>query len=175
MVICHRELIKEMKSDLEPIKQEDPEIRGCSQHTESNDLVDILTDMDDLSWFEKTGWKCQDLWMVTDAESLWQAIVGEIKTPKGALSDVVGQRNYGSEIWNFIGDTIDSIVISEIEHYFIKKCLEYKEVNNVVSINTFIGEDSGIYITANIDSIYGNFNGDMRISNAQPTVRKWRS
>ena len=82
MVRCNKELIKTIESDII-----DSEItpKACDDNLLSNaDLMDFRTDMDDgRSFYEKTDFVCEDLFMTANEETLWTAIVGEIKTPKG--------------------------------------------------------------------------------------------
>lgn len=177
MVTCNREIVKIAKSENieEPISDFD-EIK-CQNLNANADILDFRTEMDQLSFFEKTDFEpCKDLWMVSDAECLWQCIVGEIKTPYRSLSNSIGQLNYGCEIWKMIGRNIDPLEIKDFEYYIIKTCQKYPEVNNVTNIDTKIGSESGSFLCEiTIDSIYGTFNGVVRIPKALPTNKIWTS
>ena len=175
MVICNRELIKTIESDDldEPISEFDTV--QCQNLNPNADLLDFRTEMDQRSFYERSDFNpCRDLWMISDEECLWQAIVGEIKTPYRALANSIGQLNYGCEIWSLMGQNVDHLLVKEFEHYIIQTCLKYPEVNNVTNINTKIGEESGSFLCEiTIDSIYGVFNGVTRIPNAKPTRKRW--
>lgn len=175
MTICNRELIQTMESDdvTEVVSEFDE--HKCQNINPNADLLDFRTDMDQLHFYEKTDFEpCKDLWMVSNEECLWQTIVGEIKTPYRALSNSIGQMNYGCEIWDLMGQNVDQLLIKEFEHYIIQTCLKYPEVNNVVDIVTRVGEESGSFLCeVTIDSIYGTFNGVTRIPNAKPSRKRW--
>lgn len=179
MVTCNRELIKVMESDPNNIDEMDSDFdtKICQNLNPNADILDFRTDMDQLSFYEKTDFEpCDDLWMVSNEECLWQCIVGEIKTPLGALSNSLGQRNYGCEIWKMIGRNIDHLEIKDFEHYIIETCLKYPEVNNVIGIDTKIGDKTGAFLcNIRIDSIYGIFDGEIRIPKAKPTQQNWVS
>lgn len=177
MVVCNREIIKEIESeDLTEVDSEFDE-RKCQNLTPDADMMDFRTDMDQLSFYEKTDFEpCNDLWMVTNEECLWQCIVGEIKTPYRALSNSLGQMEYGCKIWKLMGQNVDHLLIKDFESYIIETCLKYPEVRNVTNIDTKIGEDTGSFLCEiTIDSIYGTFNGITRIPQAKPTKKKWTS
>lgn len=174
MVRCNKELIKTIKSDII-----DSEItpKACDDNLLNNaDLMDFRTDMDDgRSFYEKTDFVCEDLFMTANEETLWSAIVGEIKTPKGALSNSVGQRNYGCEIWEYRGKNIDSLMVQEMEHYIVKTCIKYPEVKNVIKIDTKIGNKNNLMFSLKIDSIYGVFDGHIRIPQTYHTKQNWKN
>ena len=177
MTICNRELVTTIESDevTEVVSEFDE--RKCQNINPNADMLDFRTDMDQLHFYEKTDFEpCKDLWMVSNEECLWQAIVGEIKTPLHALSNSIGQLNYGCEIWTLMGQNVDHLLIKEFEHYIIQTCLKYPEVNNVTNIVTKVGQESGSFLCEiTIDSIYGTFNGVTRIPNAKPTKKRWIS
>ena len=143
MVRCNKELIKTVDSD---IIDSDITPKRCDENSLVNaDLMDFRTDMDDgRAFYEKTDFVCEDLFMTSNEETLWSAIVGEIKTPKGALSNSVGQRNYGCEIWEYRGQNMDSLMVQEMEHYIIKTCTKYPEVKNVIQIKTKVGNQHSL-------------------------------
>lgn len=177
MVTCNREVIKTIESEnIDETVSDFDEIK-CQNINPNADMLDFRTDMDQLSFYEKTDFEpCKDLWMISDAECLWQCIVGEIKTPYRSLSNSLGQMNYGCEIWKMIGRNLDPLEIKDFEHYIIKTCLKYPEVNNVTHIETKIGKNSGsLLCEIIIDSIYGTFTGITRIPRARPTQQQWTS
>ena len=147
---------------------------NCEQNISDKDMLDFRTEMDNLHFYEKTEWnRCEDLIYVSNEETLWQTIVGEIKTPLGVLSNSIGQASYGCNIWSYIGENIDSLIVSEIEHDVIQTCIKYPEVNNVIGIDTYIDKDA-LLMEITIDSIYGTFDGSLRIPNAHASRRNWR-
>lgn len=179
MTICNKELIKTIKSDeLDPIEiDSDINIRNCQNRNENADMMDFRVDMDQVHFYEKTDFEpCKDLWMIDNEECLWQCIVGEVKTPFRALSNSLGQYNYGCRIWEKIGQRMDDLDIKEFESYIIETCLKYPEVRNVIDIDTKIGEQTkALLCEIVIDSIYGTFTGVTRIPQAKPTRQNWVS
>ena len=173
MVICNRERIKILTSDAVAVSELPSS--DCTQNLIDADFIDFRTEMDNRHFYEKTDWnECQDLIYVQNEEALWQTIVGEIKTPKGALNNSIGQAGYGCEIWSYKGSVLDSLDISEIEYYIIQCCLKYPEVNNVINIESFVGDRDSLFITLTLDSIYGAFDGKLRIPTAFRSDKSWR-
>ena len=120
MVVCNTKRVKKVGTD---IIFSEFEMADCEQRLTDADMLDFMTDMDDLSFYEKTAWnQCEDLIYVKNEEALWQTIVGEIKTPYGALNNSIGQANYGCRIWDYIG---------ELLHIKIKNPLKLKRVGKV--------------------------------------------
>ena len=177
MVTCNREIIQTIESDSLDEIESDFDHRKCQNITPGADMLDFRTDMDQLSFYERTDFEpCQDLWMIADADCLWQCIVGEVKTPYRSLSHSLGQLNYGCKIWKLIGRNMDPLEIKDFEYYIIETCLKYPEVNNVTHIETKIGQESGsLLCEITIDSIYGTFDGSLRIPKSFPTKQKWTS
>lgn len=177
MVICNRERVKiiessEIDSDFEYCPQKKDNC--CDNLLENPDIIDIRTEMDRLSFYEKTDWPCDDVWLITNEECLWQCIVGEVKTPLGALSNSIGQARYGCQIWDLLGQHLDSNDVREFEIFIIETCLKYSEVRNVINIDTKIAEDlSSLLCYITIDSIYGVFDGEIRIPNVKPSRKRW--
>lgn len=181
MVICNRERVKtiessEIDSDLSFCKEK--QSKCCDNLLENPDIIDIRTDMDRLSFYEKTdiGWPCEDVWLIANEECLWQCIVGEVKTPYGVLSNSIGQAKYGCKIWDLLGQRLDSNDVREFEIFIIETCLKYSEVRNVTNIETKIADDvSSLLCYITIDSIYGVFDGEIRIPNVKPSRKNWIS
>lgn len=176
MVICNRERIKQMDSEIDINSDLDPcpKQKNCCQNILHNpDIIDYRTKMDQLHFYEKTDYPCDDLWLIENEECLWQCLVGEIKTPYGVLSNSIGQATYGCRIWDLMGENIDSLMVREFESLIIETCLKYTEVNNVIDINTKIGNMDSFLVEITIDSIYGVFDGRIRIPNALPSNKKW--
>lgn len=173
MVICNRERVKNLTSDIVITSEMDN--NNCEQDLSDADFLDFRTRMDNRSFYEKMDWnKCEDLIFTKNEESLWQAIVGEIKTPLGALNNSIGQATYGCSIWDYRGATLDSLTIKEIEYEIIQTCLKYPEVNNVINIESFVDTNDGaLFITLTLDSIYGTFDPHIRIPKALRTDRDW--
>ena len=120
MVKCNRERLKEFDSQFTVLSDFDIE-DNCEQILTDADFLDFKSDMDNRSFYEKTAWnRCEDLIYIKNEEALWQTIVGEIKTPKGALSNSIGQQNYGCNIWKLKGQVLDSLTIKEIEYEIIQ-------------------------------------------------------
>lgn len=208
MVKCNRERFKDFTSTF-TVTSEIYNEETCEQNLSNADMIDFRTEMDNLSFYEKTEWNlCEDLIYVSNEEALWQCIVGEIKTPKGALSNSIGQSGYGCDIWKNIGENLDSLTISEIENDVIITCNKYPEVNNVIGIDTYVNngkkggpikniyydEDRGTYVVAyenddyadysknnmllmliTLDTIYGVFDGTLRIPTAHISSNDWVS
>ena len=174
MVKCNKERIKEFDSQFTVISDFDI-LDDCGQNLNDADFLDFKTDMDNRSFYEKTAWnKCEDLIMVKNSEALWQTIVGEIKTPLGALSNSLGQQKYGCSLWNIRGEVLDSLTIKEAEHDIIQTCLKYPEVNNVIDIQSYVDDKEGaLFITLTLDSIYGSFDGHVRIPKALRSDKDW--
>lgn len=166
MPICNVQRIK--KSNKNDIIYSEIEVIECEQDLSNADMIDFMTDMDNLSFYEKTSQnRCNDLIYVKNEEALWQTIVGEIKTPYGVLNNSIGQSTYGCLIWNYIGENIDSLDIKSIEYDIIDVCIKYPEVNNVTNIETYTTDETNILLAiVTIDSIYGTFDGHLRIPTA---------
>lgn len=172
MVTCNTKRIKRIEND---IIFSEIEMVDCEQNISDADMLDFLTDMDDLSFYEKTGFnKCEDLIYVKNEEALWQTIVGEIKTPYGALNNSIGQSTYGCRIWDYIGEVIDSLNVQSIEYEIIQTCNKYPEVNNVIDIETLYGDNASLLIKVSLDTIYGEFDGHLRIPTALTSHRQWK-
>ena len=179
MTKCNKEIIKTIESEeLEPLViDSDFEERNCQNLIENADMIDFLVDMDQVHFYEKTSFEpCHDLWLVSNEECLWQCIVGEVKTPYRALSNSIGQFNYGCKIWDKIGDRMDDLDIKEFEADIIETCNKYPEVNNVIGIDTKVGvKTQALLCEIVIDSIYGTFTGVTRIPRAKPSNNTWVS
>lgn len=172
MVKCNTKRVKKVDND---IIFSEIEMVDCEQDISDADMLDFLTDMDNLSFYEKTGFNnCEDLIYVKNEEALWQTIVGEIKTPYGALSNSIGQARYGCRIWDYIGEVIDSLNVQSIEHEVIQTCNKYPEVNNVIDIETLYGNDASLLIQVSLDTIYGEFDGHLRIPTAITPKKRWK-
>ena len=172
MVVCNSKRVKRVKNDIIFFFFLMTE---CEQNISNADMLDFMTDMDDLSFYEKTAWNnCEDLIYVKNEEALWQTIVGEIKTPYGVLSNSIGQAGYGCGIWDYIGEVIDSLNVQSIEYEVIQTCNKYPEVNNVIDIETLYGNDSALLIRVTLDTIYGEFDGHLRIPTAFTSKRGWK-
>lgn len=172
MVKCNRERVKEFDSVF--ITSDIDASNPCEQNLSNADMLDFRTRMDELSFYEKTDWnKCEDLIYVQNEEALWQTIVGEIKTPKGALRNSIGQASYGCAIWEYMGENLDSLTLSEIEHEVIQTCIKYPEVNNVIGIESYIADRNALLIEVTLDSIYGTFDGSLRIPTALVSKKRW--
>ncbi len=176
MVKCNSERIKEFDSQFTVTSDFDTD-NECEQNLINADFLDFKTDMDNRSFYEKTAWNlCEDLIYVQNEEALWQTIVGEIKTPLGALSNSIGQQSYGCSIWELRGQVLDSLTIKEIEYDIIQTCIKYPEVNNVTYIESFVDDkDGALFVTLTIDSIYGSFDGHLRIPKALRSDKDWTS
>ena len=175
MVKCNRERVKDFTSDF-IFESEIDSTEKCEQNLTDADMLDFRTEMDNLSFYEKTEWNmCEDLIYTLNEETLWQCIVGEIKTPKGALSNSVGQSRYGCGIWDYIGEHLDSLTISEIESDIIQTCNKYPEVNNVIDIKSYVADNTMLLIEIALDTIYGLFDGTLRIPTAYISDKRWVS
>lgn len=172
MVKCNRERVKDFNSF---IMESDFIDTSCEQNLVDADFLDFKTDMDNRSFYEKTAWNhCEDLIYVKNEEALWRTIVGEIKTPLGALSNSIGQQSYGCSIWELRGEILDSLTIKEIEYDIIQTCLRYPEVNNVIDIKSYVSDkDGALLINLTIDSIYGTFDGHLAIPKAIQSDKPW--
>lgn len=177
MVICNRERIKEIDSNIDinsDIDKCPKQNDDCCQNILHNpDMIDFRTKMDQRHFYEKTDYPCDDLWLIANEECLWQCLVGEIKTPYRALNNSIGQGEYGCKIWSLMGENVDSLLVKEFESLIIETCLKYNEVKNVIKINTKIGDLNSFLVELTIDSIYGTFDGIIRIPNALPSNKKW--
>lgn len=173
MTKCNRERIKNFTSDF--ITSEFEIIENCNQDLSNADMLDFRPKMDNLSFYEKTDWNaCEDLIYDINEQALWTAIVGEIKTPKGVLSNSVGQSNYGCDIWNYMGENLDSLTISEIENDIINLCNKYPEVNNVIQIESYTAERNMLLIKIALDTIYGTYDGSIHIPTAKISDKNWQ-
>lgn len=181
MVICNRERVKTIESndlDSELDFCNDKKHKCCDNILENPDIIDMRTNMDRLSFYEKTdlGWPCEDIFLITNEECLWQCIVGEVKTPYGALNNSIGQARYGCKIWDLLGQNLDANDVREFEIFIIETCLKYSEIRNVTNIETKIADDlSSLLCYITVDSIYGVFDGELRIPNVKPSRKKWKS
>lgn len=168
---CNTKRVKKDKDNGDIIFSE-IDVIECEQNLDNADMLDFMTNMDNLSFYEKTAWNhCDDLIYVKNEEALWQTIVGEIKTPYGVLNNSIGQDKYGCLIWNYIGANLDSLDIKSLEYDVIDVCLRYPEVNNVTNIDTYT-DMHDLLIILTIDSIYGTFDGHLRIPTAYRS-EKW--
>ena len=169
MVTCNTKRVKKNQND---IIYSEIEFVECQQDLSNADMLDFMTDMDGLSFYERTAKNhCDDLIYVKNEEALWQTIVGEIKTPYGVLNNSIGQSTYGCLIWDYIGENLDSLDIKSIEYDVIDVCLKYPEVNNVIGIDTYATEDvTMLLIVVTVDSIYGTFDGHLRIPTAFASI-----
>ena len=176
MTQCNREIIKTITSDIDETNTKlDKDIVTCDNILADADMIDYLTKKDQQHFLEKTNLKpCDDLWLISNEECLWQCIVGEIKTPYGDLANSIGQSTYGCKIWTLIGEPLDSLVIKEYESYIIETCLKYPEVNNVIKIETEIGDRDSLLTFLTIDSIYGVFDGITHIPMAHISNKNWK-
>lgn len=119
MVICNRERIKKIDSEIDinsDIDKCEKRENCCDNILENPDMIDYRTKMSKSSFYEKTDYECDDLWLIENEECLWQCLVGEIKTPYRALSNSIGQQEYGCKIWELRGENIDSLLIKELKH-----------------------------------------------------------
>ena len=174
MVKCNIERIKDVTSDFIAISDADTSTQ-CEQNLSNADMLDFRSEMDNRSFYEKTAWNaCEDLIYTINEETLWQCLVGEIKTPKGALSNSIGQSSYGCLIWDFIGEGLDSLDIKEIEYEIIQVCLKYPEINNVIGIEAYVADNNMLLINITLDTIYGNFDGTLRIPTAHISKKDWK-
>lgn len=172
---CNRERVKEFDSSF-VITSDFNTIDGCEQNLINADFLDFKTDMDNRSFYEKTAFnKCEDLVYVQNEEGLWRTIVGEIKTPRGALSNSIGQQSYGCAIWEVRGQVLDSLTVKEIEYEIIQTCIRYPEVNNVIYIESYVDDKAGaLFVTLTLDTIYGNFDGHIAIPRALRSDKDWQ-
>ena len=102
-MICNRERVQNateneiVPSDVQYCK------KGCCPEDliAKGDINDILTDLHPEGWGEVTDFDhCDgDISITKDEETLWQALIGEIKTPLGVLPST-GQSSYGCQIWD---------------------------------------------------------------------------
>ena len=176
MAKCNKNRIETITSDETVFISEIDAINGCEQNLSNADMLDFRTQMDHLSFYEKSQWNiCEDLIYTLNEETLWQTIVGEIKTPLGALSNSIGQAEYGCNIWDYIGENIDSLIITEMEHDIIRVCLKYPEVNNVIGIESYSADNDMLFITITLDTIYGTFDNTLRIPQSYISPKKWVS
>lgn len=175
MVKCNRERVKEFTSEFTVTSDFEVE-NNCEPDLSDADFLDFKSDMDNLSFYEKTAWNgCEDLIYIKNEEALWQTIVGEIKTPTAALSNSIGQQSYGCSIWELRGQVLDSLTIKEIEYEIIQTCLKYPEVNNVTYIESYVSDkDGALFVTLTLDSIYGSFDSRLRIPKALRSDKKWQ-
>ena len=170
MVVCNRERVKTIESEVTVISEE-PVKSNCQQNLSNADIIDYRTKMDTLSFYEKADFDpCDDLMLISNEECLWQCIVGEVKTPYGDLRNSVGQSTYGCRIWNLIGENVDSLMIKEFKSYIIETCLKYPEVNNDIKV----GNKNIFFCAIKIDSVYGVFDGSMRIPFSYPSNVNWK-
>lgn len=80
-------------------------------------------------YYEKFLVKGSELRMCEDHYAVWQAVVGEIKTKKGECLGI-GLENYGCDIWRVLGETIDDLIIKEIEKYIDEIPPKYPQVKD---------------------------------------------
>jgi len=126
------------------------------------DIQDLRTDMYDGFW-EKTTVDKDDIEMISDAEALWQAIEGEIKTPYGVI-DGVGLETYGCRIWNLLGSPLDGLLLREAESHIRDIQDKYEEVNLFTKIRVIPYGRAYVKIEVDVDSIYGRFTGVSHIA-----------
>lgn len=174
MVKCNRERIKDFTSDF-LFTSEIDSTEKCEQDLTNADMIDIRPRMDNRSFYEKTDWNaCEDLIYDINEQALWTAIVGEIKTPRGVLSNSIGQAHYGCSIWDYIGENLDSLSVSEIENDVINTCLKYPEVNNVIGISSYVADNTMLLIKLTLDTIYGEYGGMIHIPTAHISEKNWK-
>ena len=166
-MICNRNRIHDAESTIDADSDIKPCKNSCCEDdlTTDGDISDILTDLHPEGWGEKTDFShCDgDITIVNDEETLWQALIGEIKTPYGVLPSV-GQSEYGCHIWDLMGDNMDAFFYEEFRNDIEEMCKAYPQINKVVDIDLRVGDKGSLSVELTVDSIYGKFNGKERLA-----------
>lgn len=127
----------------------------------NGDIQDIRTDMYD-GFKELTTITNDDIEIINDAETLWQAIEGEIKTPYGVI-DGVNLENYGCRIWSLIGTPLTGLIFREAKSYISELADKYEEVDSFTKIDIISYGRKYIKIIIEVDSVYGFFEGTTHV------------
>lgn len=170
MTTCNRNRIVDLVNDT--IDTAESEANLCTESeccedglTLEGDIQDFLTDIGETSWHEIIDFEnCEDdISLVTDAEALWQAFEGELKTPYGVI-DTPGQSTYGSEIWSAFGQQLTTMLINKMTMFINEQAAEYPEINNVLDASFRQTKDHNqLQVAIELDTIYGTFTGYTRL------------
>lgn len=105
-----------------------------------------------------------DIEMIGDAEALWQAIEGEIKTPLGVIKGI-GQENYGCRIWELLGQGLTNLEVRTAESFVGQLAYNYQiEVNQFTEVKVTPYGREYLRVDVTVDSIYGIFTGVTHIA-----------
>src|SRR5574344_2955614 len=166
-MICNRDRIQNGLSD---VNEPDSDVRcqgKCcvDDLSAKKDIQDILTDLHAAGRGEVTDFSScdNDISLVEDEEALWQALIGEIKTPLGVLPSV-NQNKYGCQIWDLMGDKIDDLFEETFRFYILKMCQQYPEIISVPVIGIRYGDKGSLALEMTVNSIYGDFTGKERLA-----------
>lgn len=123
------------------------------------DIRDLLTDIykgySEFTYIDDN----KDIEMIIDAEVLWQAIEGEIKTPLGTVRGK-DTENYGCRLWSLIGTNLNNLSLKTAKYYVEEVSHHYpNEVYSFPVIDVIAPTRDTLEIRIVVDSIYGKFTG----------------
>ena|SRR5574344_1631797 len=166
-MICNRDRIQDGISDVYEAGSEIDCYGKCcvDDLTSKGDIQDLLTDLHPEGWGEITDFDAcdNDISLVEDEEALWQALIGEIKTPLGVLPSI-GQNTYGCQIWDLMGEKIDGNFEQTFTFYIKKMCNQYPEIISVPFVKLRYGDKGSLALEMTVNSIYGDFTGKERLA-----------
>jgi len=136
------------------------------------EIQDLLTDINDdeeLDYFtnvhdyhETTVIENNDIYYLNDAEALWAAIVGVLKTEVGVV-DGVGLERYGSRLLSLVGEytsgfsaDLAKVYIRETIPQFQGYVLAFPEIK-VFEPTPSTSERMTMIIQITVDSVFGRF------------------
>ncbi|MDP3013386.1 MAG: hypothetical protein Q8M92_04035 [Candidatus Subteraquimicrobiales bacterium] len=116
-------------------------------------IIDDLKTSFQGNYYEELLVKGGDYRMCEDHYTLWQALVGEIKTKKGECLGV-GLENYGCDIWRTLGENMDPLLEKEIEKYIHDLAPKYPQIKELTVEQIFYNKEGQIDITIIVVSIF---------------------
>ncbi len=99
---------------------------------------------------------------VTDAECLWQEVVGEIKTNPTEIQGI-NMEKYGIGIKYHLGDSIEPSLFFEINQRIQTLKEKYPEIVSI-KLTDLDETEAGIRLHITMDTIYGNIADVVEIS-----------
>lgn len=110
-----------------------------------------------------------DTKMITNRLALFQALRGEIKTPKGECKGV-GLEDYGCDIWKILGQNLTQLVVDQACLYIEELGPKYDEIIEL-KVSAITEQKKGrLIITMRIKSIFGDFEEDVIIDYERNTT-----
>jgi hypothetical protein len=119
-----------------------------------------MTEINDLqTWVNRDYWEYtkirgSDFLNIEDQEALQQAVIGELKTRQGTCYGV-GLEDYGSKLYQILGQNIDDLVVKEVQDYVKDVANKYSQINSISIEELITYSDGSVDMKITIDSIFG--------------------